>query len=201
MFFVPALINLSKSHVIFIVDGYIRQALQSFLGFAPGGVGADAHVVLSRHPRLCPVPGQFGNAAGAVCPFSVLPRFLCLTLSAGGAEYSAVRQWRLAFYALGHIFLAFPGRIWYHKSAECPYCNGWVVFCTPLLCARQGRLLTHILVQLVKTFTVFMGGIAQKIKVCVNLFETIEKNYAFCAILQFTLVSKAHIISLRRDPR
>lgn len=33
------------------LDGYIRQALQSFLGFAPGGIGSDAHVIFSCHPR------------------------------------------------------------------------------------------------------------------------------------------------------
>ena len=181
----PCFINLLECHVVLFRDRGIGDPLQGFLGFAPGGIGSDAHVIFSCHPRLCPVPGQFGNAAGSVCALSVFPRLLRLTFPTGGAEYSAVRQWRLAFYALGHIFLAFPGRIWYHKSAECPYCNGWVVFCAPLLCARQGRLLTHILVQLVRTFTVFMGGMAQKkskyAEICLNGLKK------FCFLCNFTV--------------
>ena len=35
-----------------------------------------------------------------------------------------------------HFYLAFPGQIWYHKSAECPCCKRLVVFCIDHRCWR-----------------------------------------------------------------
>ena len=121
VFFMPAFVDLGEGHVEFIVDGDISKAFQCLLGFIAGGVGADANIILSGHPWLCTVAGEFGDAAGAVGALAVLPGSWGLPLAAGGAEDSCFGEISGAFYTIQYFTLPFRGKSASIKGQNVPF--------------------------------------------------------------------------------
>lgn len=93
---VPTLINVFEGHIILVRNGNIRKAVKGFLRLGSGGESSNADTVLSGHPGLYPVTGEFADAAGTIGALSVFA-LLSLLLTAYMAELSAVGQLRFAF--------------------------------------------------------------------------------------------------------